>query len=56
MATIISKERYQSRAKRIWQDIMKKELEHNRDDVSDLEFKLAFLQRKIAKFRTWNYQ
>jgi len=56
MANIISKEKLQSRAKQIWQDILKRECEHEeRTDVVSLEQRLVQLERKIAKFRSWNY-
>ena len=55
MATVISKQNYQSRAKRIWLEILKRESEHS-GDVLSLERKLVALERKIKKFRTWQPQ
>jgi hypothetical protein len=52
--TVISREHYQSRAKKIWQNILERELCHC--DTAKLEMQLVRLERKIALFRTWKYQ
>jgi len=54
MATIISKQKYQSRAKKLWQDILNKEFQQDRSDISVLEYQLARLERKLLRLRSWN--
>ena len=55
MTNVISKQNYQRRAKRIWQDILRKESLREKG-VSQLCFQLARLERQIAMFRSWEHQ
>lgn len=53
MATIISKQKYQIRAKKLWQEIINKEFRQDRSDISVLEYQLARLERKLLRLRSW---